>query len=121
MDTSGDVPVSKGKRCRAEGRHLASVVHGEVAKAHVHWWVREMKAHLQASYAALLEGVDPAISSWAAAHCDTASGQELSAERGEMYEAFVNAATKRELAAWKKIEVCEPVSARTPSKVTVDT
>ena len=66
MDTSGDKPAAKAKRCRVEDIYPATVVEKDILKERAQWRNSEMTAHQDAAEASLLKGVDAAISAWAA-------------------------------------------------------
>ena len=77
MDTPEDITVGQAKRCRVADSRLAFVVDEKIVDGRAQWWDSGMEAHWDVAMAALLEGVDAAISAWAAGQRNKSLGQEL--------------------------------------------
>ena len=90
-------------------------------KERAQWLDSGTKAHWDAAKAPPLEGVDAAFFVWEAGRCNKTLGQELFADEDKLYEAVAKTAEDRELEAWKRFKVFEPVSMGAPSKAIVDT
>ena len=118
--TSDDLPVSQEARRRVVDLYLGFIVDKEVAGGNAQCRGPEMKAHWDATHASPSEGVGSAISARAATQRNEALGHEPSAEEAKSHGNLVRAAKERELAAWKKFKVFEPVTVGTAPKATVD-
>ena len=75
--------------------HLAFVVGQETAKEHARWLGPDTEARWDVNHASPVDGVDAAISGWAATGGEKASGQELWAEKEKLHGNLVRAARER--------------------------
>ena len=65
--------------------------------------------------------MDAARSGWIAEERNRVAGQELTETGAKLRECLTSAAKQRELNAWKKFKVSQPVKVRAPSKLAADT
>ena len=89
-------------------------------KHHAPWWDENLKAQINFSSVAPIDGVDSAISAWVAFACSKALGQELSAQDERLHEELVASAKMEELDAWEKFKVLTPASSGSLPKSSVD-
>ena len=81
----------------------------EIVEELAQWRDPDMKARRDPHRTVAVEGVDAAIPARAAGGRSRVSGPELTEEAGKFHVGLVGAAKERELNAWKKFKVCEPV------------
>ena len=68
-----------------------------------------------------IEGLEAALTAWAAQVCDRPLGQELSRDDEIQFAKGVRAAKKRELDAWFKFQVSSPVPQKSATRGVVET
>ena len=97
MDTSGDLPRVRKKRCRVVYLRLAFVADKEVLKERAQSGDLRIKGSWNLADASLLEGAGAVISSRPADQSTETSGQEVSAEDASTHVAQFRAAEDRDL------------------------
>ena len=120
-DAAEEMPVTQDTRYRVDGLHLASDMDKEIAKDHARRQGRWMQAQWDAAIAPPSGGVDAAICAWAAVQCNKGLGDELAAVGARAHVTLGRVAQDRELGAWKKFEVSEPVHTEKPPEAIGDT
>ena len=103
------------KRLKQDALRLAFVSNKEAIKAHY--------THFMASVGGspTIEGLEAALTAWAAKLCGRPLGQELSSADELRFATEVEAAKGRELDAWGKFQVFHPVPQATVKKDVVET
>ena len=69
------------------------------AQAHAQWWSPDLKPKMEASPSDAVEGVNGAISAWAADECKRVLSQEISQEAAETHAELVQDGKRREVEA----------------------
>ena len=79
-----------------------------------------LKAQIDFSPVAPIDGVESAISAWAAFACGKALGQELSAQEEHLHAGLVASAKTKDLDAWGKFKIFTLVCSSSLPKSSVD-
>ena len=103
------------KRRKQDALRTAFVHNKETLKAHCTHWAASVDG------TPTIEGLEAALTAWAAKLCDRPLGRELSKEDELRFVKEVDAAKKRELDAWRKFQVFSPVSQKSVTKGVVET
>ena len=118
--TLDDNPATRETRCRAEELRLAFAVENEIAPEHAQRRYPEIAAHWDSSHASVVGGVDAAISARVKDECSKVLGQELHEEAWgqssvvKSHGGLARADKERELAAWGRIKVFQPIDEDNP-------
>ena len=100
METSEDMPASRDKRRWVVGLHSALAVDKAMVKGRAQWWDFGAEARRDVAGGSSHEGVDAAISAWAADHCKKVLGRESTEYNGATHVAASKVAEDRGLGAW---------------------
>ena len=111
----------EGKRSRGDTPDTTIEVGLAAVQAHAQCWFPELKPEMEANRSATVEGVNGAISAWAADECNRNLRQELSREGEDMHADLVKAGNQRKLTAWGECGVFSPREACQKQKQIIQT
>ena len=105
---------------KTDALQVSFIANKTFVKRHAPWWDEDLKAQINLSSEAPLDGVGSAISAWVALACSQTLGQELSAQEEQVHGDLAKSAKMKELEAWGKFKVFSPASSGNLTKSSVD-